>query len=80
MNWLNPGLKVLEGVTGTVRTIGEPEAKERKRASSQRYAVSGKRPKRDRTAYFRQWYWKNVEHRRAYNREQMRRRRAAGLA
>ncbi len=80
MNWLLPSKSILHGITGTVRTVGEPQKKEREAARFQRYEASGKRKKKSRAAYFREWYAKNLEHRRAYNREQMRRRRAAGLA
>ena len=80
MSILLPTTAILRGITGTVRTVGDPPKGERDRARQQRYAASGKRQKKSRAAYFREWYWKNVEHRRAYNREQMRRRRAAGLA
>lgn len=53
MNWLNPGLSVIAGVSGRVRTVGEPETSERDAARFQRHRIATAGRKPSRAAYFR---------------------------
>jgi len=72
MTWLLPGLEIVEGLTGTVRTIGRPNSAARAAARYRRYRQSPKgranaeRNRERRNAYHMEWHRKHLERRRAY--------------
>lgn len=55
MNWLDPGLSVLAGTRGTVRTIGSPQKAEREAAKQQRHRIATAGTKPSRAGYFRSY-------------------------
>lgn len=76
MTWLLPGLEIVEGLTGTVRTVKGPTkaaweaaraaARYRRYRQSPKGRANAERNRERRNAYHMEWHRKHLERRRAY--------------